>query len=164
MVFGATLGGSESGPGGQALPGSLSQCALCDHLGCQLVLPVKISRQDGPFCVVVRCCLKRIHRQRVAKSVDRPTSGYGRKGTCQSPVYEEIPPRVEYSLIDLGKSLKPILNTRSYMRENYKAKNDGATFFKVAPSVSKSQKAASLPECFALFSSGLFGPPGRETP
>lgn len=36
-------------------------------------------------------------------------------------VYPEIPPRVEYTLTDLGMSLKPVLDTMSNCGENYKA-------------------------------------------
>ena len=37
-------------------------------------------------------------------------------------VYAEVPPRVEYSLKELGKSLKPILDSMRAWGEAYKAK------------------------------------------
>ena len=36
-------------------------------------------------------------------------------------VYAEVPPRVEYSLTELGKSLKPILDSMQAWGEGYKA-------------------------------------------
>ena len=36
-------------------------------------------------------------------------------------VYAEVPPKVEYSLTELGKSLKPILDSMWNWGENYKA-------------------------------------------
>ena len=58
-----------------------------------------------------------------AKGADRAASGYGRKGLVNRRVYAEVPPRVEYSLTDLGKSLKPILDAMWTWGEGYKAKN-----------------------------------------
>ncbi|MDE5993352.1 MAG: helix-turn-helix transcriptional regulator [Oscillospiraceae bacterium] len=36
-------------------------------------------------------------------------------------VYPEVPPRVEYSLSELGETLRPILNSMQLWGENYKA-------------------------------------------
>ena len=42
------------------------------------------------------------------------------KGIVHRKVYAEVPPRVEYSLTDLVKSLKPILDSMWNWGENYK--------------------------------------------
>ena len=36
-------------------------------------------------------------------------------------VYPEVPPRVEYSLSELGETMRPILNSMQSWGENYKA-------------------------------------------
>ena len=43
-------------------------------------------------------------------------------GLVNHKVYAEVPPRVEYSLTELGKSLKPILDSMRAWGEAYKAK------------------------------------------
>lgn len=46
-----------------------------------------------------------------------------KKGIVTRKVYAEVPPRVEYSLTELGKSLKPILDAMWRWGEEYKARN-----------------------------------------
>ena len=43
------------------------------------------------------------------------------KGLLTRTVYAEVPPRVEYTLTELGKSLKPILDALWNWGEEYKA-------------------------------------------
>ena len=44
-------------------------------------------------------------------------------GLIDRTVYAEVPPRVEYSLADLGRSLKPILDAMRNWGEGYQAQN-----------------------------------------
>ena len=43
-------------------------------------------------------------------------------GLVHHEVYAEVPPRVEYSLTELGKSLKPVLDSMWAWGESYKSK------------------------------------------
>ena len=48
------------------------------------------------------------------------------KGLVSRSVYAEVPPRVEYSLTELGRSLKPILDAMWIWGEGYQAKSKGS--------------------------------------
>ena len=45
------------------------------------------------------------------------------KGLLTRKVYAEVPPRVEYTLTELGYSLKPILDAMQAWGEDYKARS-----------------------------------------
>ncbi|MGN0405760.1 MAG: winged helix-turn-helix transcriptional regulator [Bariatricus sp.] len=45
-------------------------------------------------------------------------------GLLTRKVYAEVPPRVEYTLTELGYSLKPVLDAMWVWGEEYKKKND----------------------------------------
>ncbi len=45
------------------------------------------------------------------------------KGLVNRRVYAEVPPRVEYSLTEVGRSLKPILDAMWDWGEGYKKRN-----------------------------------------
>lgn len=45
------------------------------------------------------------------------------KGLLTRKVYAEVPPRVEYTLTETGRSLKPVLNAMWIWGTDYQAKN-----------------------------------------
>lgn len=47
-----------------------------------------------------------------------------KNGLVNRKAYAEVPPRVEYSLIDLGRSLKPILDEMWNWDEGYKSSQE----------------------------------------
>lgn len=49
-------------------------------------------------------------------------------GLVHREVYAEVPPRVEYSLTELGKSLKPIFDSMVVWGESYKRQYEAEAF------------------------------------
>ena len=48
------------------------------------------------------------------------------KGLLTRTVYAEVPPRVEYTLTETGRSLKPILDSMVVWGTDYQRRNGGA--------------------------------------
>lgn len=48
------------------------------------------------------------------------------KGLLTRTVYAEVPPRVEYTLTETGRSLKPILDSMVVWGTDYQRRNSGA--------------------------------------
>ena len=48
------------------------------------------------------------------------------KGLVHREVYAEVPPRVEYSLTELGRSLEPVLSAMWNWGEEYRARSGDA--------------------------------------
>ena len=57
------------------------------------------------------------------KVLTAPLRDMEANGLVDRKVYAEVPPRVEYSLTEVGRSLKPILDAMGCWGEEYKAKN-----------------------------------------
>ena len=50
------------------------------------------------------------------------------KGLLTRTVYAEVPPRVEYTLTETGRSLKPILDSMVVWGTDYQRRNGGAAY------------------------------------
>ena len=61
--------------------------------------------------------------QKVQKVLTAQLRDMERNGLVTRKVYPEVPPRVEYSLTELGRSLKPILDAMWDWGEEFKAQN-----------------------------------------
>jgi len=48
-------------------------------------------------------------------------------GLIKREVFAEVPPRVEYSLTDLGSSLRPVIDSMMEWGEDYRAKTNDRT-------------------------------------
>ena len=64
--------------------------------------------------------VEKIHRHGIAKVLTAQLRDMEANGLVHREVYAEVPPRVEYSLTELGQSLKPILDAMWNWGEDYK--------------------------------------------
>ena len=64
--------------------------------------------------------VEKIHRHGIAKVLTAQLRDMEANGLVHRDVYAEVPPRVEYSLTELGQSLKPILDAMWNWGEDYK--------------------------------------------
>lgn len=66
---------------------------------------------------------EKIHRTVSQKVLTAQLRDMVENGLVHRKVYAEVPPRVEYSLTELGQSLQPVLDAIRNWGENYKSKN-----------------------------------------
>lgn len=64
----------------------------------------------------------KIHRSRFQKVLTSQLRQMEQSRLVSRKVYAEVPPRVEYTLTDLGYSLQPIMDAMWSWGENYKKK------------------------------------------
>lgn len=67
---------------------------------------------------------KKICGKCIAKVLTAQLRAMEENGLVHREVYAEVPPRVEYSLTELGKSLKPILDSMRAWGEDYKKQQE----------------------------------------
>lgn len=83
----------------------------------------------GKWKVIILCYLtkKTLRFGELQKSIPKISVGIltqqlrelEEDGLIDREIYKEVPPRVEYSLTDLGKSLVPIINVMNEWGQNY---------------------------------------------
>ena len=101
---------------------------------CISACPVRnvVSRFSGKWAMLILCVLAENPSTRfnaISKAIPdispkvltETLKGLERDGIVRRKVYAEVPPRVEYTLTELGESLKPILDSMWNWGEEYKA-------------------------------------------
>jgi len=63
--------------------------------------------------------LSRIHPQLTQKMLTQQLRELESDGLITRQIYAQVPPKVEYSLTDLGRGLLPVLDTMVLWGENY---------------------------------------------
>ena len=98
-------------------------CALIGRFGSRWALLVLLTLHEGGvlrFGELVRAVPGGISERMLSAAL----RDLERAGLVARRVYPEVPPRVEYSLTELGESMRPILNAMSDWGSNYKRSFD----------------------------------------
>ena len=74
----------------------------------------------------------------ILKNANGDNKAFPKLGNVHREAFAEVPPRVEYSLTDLGQTLRPVLDAMRAWGENYKEQHAPTGISKRITSIPKS--------------------------